>query len=172
MSEIRKDSAGFIGYEYKEIPTRGERASMYLDYYPSFGWEIDERTKNGTVTLKRDRKIINKMELTRLQRHFEACMNELDQLERSKTATATVVSIIIGLIGTFFMGGAVFMATHEPPLWIPCLILAIPAFAGWILPYFVYKILAAKRAKVVAELMEQKYDEIYEICEQGNRLLL
>lgn len=172
MSEIKKDSAGFIGYEYKEVETKGNRASMYLDCYPSFGWTVDERTKNGTVTLKRDRKIINKVELTRLQRHFEACMEELDQLERSKTTAATMAAIVIGLIGCAFMAGSVFLVTHEPPLWVPSFLLAVPGFLGWILPYFAFKKLAAKRTKVVTELMEQKYDEIYEICEQGNRLLL
>lgn len=172
MSEIKKDSAGFIGYEYKEVETKGNRASMYLDCYSSFGWTVDERTKNGTVTLKRDRKIINKVELTRLQRHFEACMEELDQLERSKTTAATMAAIVIGLIGCAFMAGSVFLVTHEPPLWVPSFLLAVPGFLGWILPYFAFKKLAAKRTKVVTELMEQKYDEIYEICAQGNRLLL
>lgn len=172
MSEIKKDSAGFIGYEYKEVETKGNRASMYLDCYPSFGWTVDERTKNGTVALKRDRKIINKVELTRLQRHFEACMAELDQLERSKTTAATITAIVIGLIGCAFMAGSIFLVTHEPPLWVPSFILAVPGFLGWILPYFAFKKLAAKRTKVVTELMEQKYDEIYEICEQGNQLLL
>ena len=172
MSEIKKDSAGFIGYEYKEVEAKGNRASMYLDCYPSFGWTVDERTKNGTATLKRDRKIINKVELTRLQRHFEACMAELDQLERSKTTAATITAIVIGLIGCVFMAGSVFLVTHEPPLWVPSFIVAVPGFLGWILPYFVFKRLAAKRTRVVTELMEQKYDEIYEICEQGNRLLL
>lgn len=172
MSNIQKDSTGFIGYEYKEIETKGERASMYLDCYPSFGWEVDDRTKNGTITLKRDRKIVNRMELTRLQRHFEACMGELDQLEQSKTTGATIVSILIGLIGCAFMAGSVFLVTHEPPLWVPSFLLAVPGFLGWILPYFVFKRLAAKRSKVVTELMERKYDEIYEICEQGSRLLI
>lgn len=172
MSEIKKDSAGFIGYEYKEVETKGNRASMYLDCYPSFGWTVDERTKNGTVTLKRERKIINKMELTRLQRHFEACMAELDQLEHSKTTAATIAAIVVGLTGCVFMAGSVFLVTHEPPLWVPSFIVAVPGFLGWILPYFVFKKLAAKRTRVVTELMEQKYDEIYEICEQGNRLLL
>lgn len=172
MSSMKKDSAGLIGYEYKEIEADGNRTSMYLDCYPSFGWEIDERTKSGTITLKRDRKIINKMELTRLQRHFEACMEELNQLERSKTTNATIAAIVIGLIGCAFMAGSVFLVTHEPPLWALSFMVAVPGFLGWILPYFVFKKMAAKRAKVVAELMEQKYDEIYKICEQGNKLLI
>lgn len=176
MSEIKKDSAGFIGYEYKEVETKGNRASMYLDCYPSFGWEADSRGTTGldgkTVTLKRDRKILNKAELTRLQRHFEACMKELDELERSKTTQSTISAIIVGIIGTVFMTFSTFAAVHEPPLWIWTVVLAVPGFTGWALPVFIFRRMTARRSKVVAELMEQKYDEIYEICERGDHLLL
>ena len=176
MGEIRKDSAQFIGCEYKEIAANGERAAFYLDCYESFGWAVDERAREtgaakGKLVLKRERKIMNKMELTRLQRHFEACMDEIRALEKSKTSNATIWAIVVGLTGTAFLAGATFAVTHAPPLYLLCAILAVPGFIGWTLPYFLYQKLAAKRAKVVAELVEQKYDEIYEICEQGNRLL-
>lgn len=175
MNEIKKEGAGFVGYEYKEISASGERASFYLDCYENFGWTLDERTQEsaakGKLILKRERKIMNKMELTRLQRHFEVCLDEIRALEQSKTTSATIWAIAVGLIGTVFMAGATFAAVHIPPLYMLSAILAVPGFTGWILPCFLYKKLAAKRMKAVAELMERQYDEIYEICEQGNRLL-
>lgn len=171
MSEIRKDGAPFVGYEYKEVDCKGPRASMYLDCYPCFGWTEDERTKNGTITLKRDRKLVNKVELTRLQRHFEACMNEIETLERSKTTGAMIAALSVGIIGCAFMAGSVFAVTHEPPLLALTIVLAVPGFVGWILPWFVYRKLAAKRGKAVAELVEKTYDEIYEICDKGAQLL-
>ena len=177
MSEIREDGTSFIGYEYKEVPAAGERASFLLDCYQSFGWVIDERTPEralygkGKITLKRNRKIVNKMELTRLQRHFEACVKELEELERSKTSHAEVVSITVGLIGTAFLAGATFAATHVPPLILLTIVLAVPGFIGWIVPYFLYRGMVSRRTKVVTELIERKYDEIYEICEKGHQLL-
>lgn len=175
MNEIKKEGAGFVGYEYKEINAGGERAAFYLDCYESFGWTLDERTQEpaakGKLILKRERKIINKTELTRLQRHFEACMDEIRALEQSKTTSATIWAIVVGLIGTVFMAGSTFAAVHIPPRYMLSAILAVPGFTGWVLPYFLYKKLAAKRTRVVAELMERQYDEIYEICEQGNQLL-
>lgn len=175
MSEIRKDSRPFMGYEYKELDAAGERTAFYLDCYESFGWVLDERMQEtstkGKLLLKRERKIMNKAELTRLQRHFESCMNEIDALERSKTSNAIICALIVGLLGTVFMAGATFAAVHEPPFYILCTVLAVPGFIGWALPYFLFQKLVAKRTKVVAALVEQKYDEIYEICEQGNRLL-
>ena len=177
MSEIRRDGGQFVGYEYKEIAADGERAAFCLDCYESLGWVLDERTQEngpaekGKLLLKRERKIVNKVELTRLQRHFEACMDEIRALEKSKTSRATIWAIVVGLIGTAFMAGATFAAVHAPPLYALSTILAVPGFIGWALPYFIYKKLAARRACVVSGLVEQKYDEIYEICEQGNKLL-
>lgn len=174
MGEIRKESTQFTGYEYKELSAAGEQAAFYLDCYESFGWQPEDRLGGGArgrLLLKRERKLVNKMELTRLQRHFEACMDEIRALERSKTSNAAIWAIAVGLTGTVFLAGATFAAVHVPPLYLLCAILAVPGFIGWVLPYFLYRKLAAKRAAVVAELVEQKYDEIYEICEQGNKLL-
>ena len=98
-------------------------------------------------------------------------MDEIRALEKSRTSNATVWAIVVGLIGTAFMAGATFAAVHVPPLYLLCAILAVPGFTGWTLPYFIYKKLAAKRTRVVSGLVEQKYDEIYHICEQGNKLL-
>lgn len=175
MSEIKKEGSEFVGYDYKEISASGERASFYLDCYENFGWVQDERMQDsgakGKLILKRERKIVNKAELTRLQRHFESCIEEIAALEHSKTSAATIVALAIGLIGTVFMALATFAAVHVPPLWVLCAVLSVPGFIGWLLPFLVYQKMSARRSKIVAELVEQKYDEIYEICEQGNQLL-
>lgn len=175
MSEVKKNSAEFIGYEYKELNAEGERAAFCLDCYECFGWKPDERAgesgTRGKLLLKRERKIVNKAELTRLQRHFESCMEEIAALERSKTANASLWAIVVGIIGTAFLTGATFAATHSPPFYGLCTALAIPGFIGWTLPWFLYQKLKAKRTQVVTQLVEQKFDEIYEICKQGNKLL-
>jgi len=177
MSEILKDGNGFIGYEYKEVLADSEKASMFLDGYTNFGWTPDENIQTSRVLgrvmikLKRDRKIINRAELTRLQRHFEACMNEIDGLEASKTQPATIWALAAGIVGTAFLAGSVFAVTAAPPMIALCIILGVPGLVGWALPYFIFKKMVRNRAKKVAPLIEQKYDEIYEICEKGSKLL-
>lgn len=167
----------FTSYEYKELNVKEDKVSFYLDCYENFGWQQDENfppQENGgivTLKLKRNRKLINKVELTRLQRHFEADMEEIDSLENSKTSTAMIASLSIGIVGTAFMAGSVFAVTATPPIIWLCILLAIPAFAGWILPYFVYKRMKADRTQKVKPYIEEKYDEIYEICEKGHSLL-
>lgn len=186
---MEKNSKRYIGYEYMEVRADSSRASMYIDAYGSFGWEQDENLnipyrqnvygktdlpqEAGSVFLrfKRDRKIMNKAELTRLQRNFEDCMNQIETLEKSKTNKAKIVSISMGVVGTMFMAGSTFAVVASPPIIWLCVLLAIPGFAGWILPYFFYRRIVSKRTNIVNPLIEDKYDEIYEICEKGSRLL-
>lgn len=183
MGETGEQQKSFIGYEYKEVVTESGRASFLIDGYENFGWEIDENLpksgktggmpeqKRVIIRLKRNRKIINKMELTRLQRNFEACMDEIEAMEKSKTSAATICALVTALAGTAFMAGSVFAVTAQPPQVIACILLALPGFLGWILPYFLYKRMAEKQTKKLTPLIEEKYDEIYEICEKGNKLL-
>lgn len=177
MSEIKKGGADFVGYEYKEATVAGARAYLYLDGYESFGWQESGQLRpvktdgNVTLHLRRDRKITSKMELTRLQRNFEASMQEIDVLERSKTTKPQIAALTVGMAGTAFMAGSTFAVTAAPPLVWLCVLLAIPGFLGWAAAYFLYRFLVKKRVAVVAPLIEQKYDEIYELCKKGSALL-
>ena len=166
----------YVGYEYKEIVVVGDRVSQYLDGYLNFGWIPDENYEikekgSAMLRLKRDRKIINKAELTRLQRNFEDCMKQIEGLERSKYSAATIAGLVVGLIGTAFIAGATFAAVHQPPIVWLCILLAIPGFIGWLLPIFVYKAMLRKKEAKLMPQIEGKYDEVYEICEKGNKLL-
>lgn len=183
MSNTEKQQRNFVGYEYKELFTESSRFSFLLDGYENFGWELDENLPENradrnltaqpqkVLRLKRNRKIINKMELTRLERNFEACVNEIDKLEKEKTSTATVYALVLAAIGTAFMAGSTFAVTAQPPNYILCIILAVPGFLGWIFPHFLYKMIVGKQIERVTPLIEEKYDEIYEICEKGSKLL-
>ena len=156
----------FTAYEYKEITMRSDKAPFYLDCYESFGWQQDENfpmqeTKNTVlIRLKRGRKLVNRTELTRLQRSFEAGMDEITALEHSKTTAATIWALCIALAGTAFMAGSVFAVTADPPRIVLCILLAVPAFAGWIAPYFVYRIVRDKKTRQVNPFIEEKTEEI------------
>ncbi len=69
------------------------------------------------------------------------------------------------------MAGSVFAVTAEPPIIWLCVLLAIPGFLGWILPYFIYRRGVKKRIEKVAPYIEAKYEEIDEICRKGYSLL-
>ena len=172
-----KTKKAFVGYEYKEITVDANQASMYLDCYENFGWTAEEESHDRrkphhvTIRMKRDRKIINKMELTRLQRNFEACAHDLDKLRRAKTSVPTALALTVAVIGTVFMAGSTFAVVHDPPVIWLCVLLAVPGFAGWILPYFVYHGAVKHQAEKLQPLVEQKLEEIYAVCEKGCSLL-
>lgn len=177
MDSMEKQSGSFTAWEYQEVTAEGGNLSMLLDGYTGFGWKQDENQDRirdrgqSAIRLKRDRNIRNKAELTRLQRHFEDCIRQIAELEKAKTSLATAVSIAVGAIGTVFMAGSVFAVTHEPPVIWLCVILAIPGFAGWILPRFLYRYVVRKKTQIMGPLIEDKLDEMYVICEKGSRLL-
>ncbi len=175
MSEVTKNADGFVGYEYKDVTVKRNLESVYADGYTNFGWTLEGTSvpiqSIGSVTMKfkRDRKIRNKAELSRLQRQFDACVAEIENLEFSKVVGASTVAYVIGVVGTAFMAGSVF--SHIAGMLPLSIILAIPGFAGWIIPYFSFVNIRRKKTEQVAPLIDQKYDEIYDVCEKANGLL-
>lgn len=174
MESIKRD---FKSYEYKDITVPEEKASLYLDCYENFGWIQDEkfpyrnRGTKLTFRLKRDRKIINKMELTRLQHHFESCIIELNRYNQEKESEAIGKSIFLGLVGTVFIAGATFAVTAEPPIIWLTILLGIPGLIGWALPPIVYYRLKDKKEIAIQPMIDEKYEEIFDICEKGYFLL-
>ena len=175
MNEAIQGQTGFVGYEYKEVTVSRSMGSVYTDCYENFGWTLEGTSQplqgisSVLLKFKRDRKIRNKAELTRLQRQLDACIHDVEMLEKSKLTGPSAAAFGLGIAGTAFMAGSVFAYTGGLPVW--SFILAVPAFAGWILPYFVYVSLHRKRAAKVPPIIDEKYDEIYEVCEKANALL-
>ena len=189
MNENKTDKYGFVAYEYKEIRTDNSKVSFLIDSYRNFGWEVDENIGMETVRkvsgahsvqgiagtvilrLKRDRKIINRMELTRLQRNFEFCLKNIEHLEKSRTSEATALALAVGIAGTVFMTFSVFSITLAEPNFLLCVMFAIPAFVGWILPYFIYNYKVNRKTVEIEGLIEEKEEEIFQICEKGSKLI-
>lgn len=174
MSETRNNENNFVGYEYKDVTVGRQLEPVYADGYESFGWKLEDTGRNldpASVTLKfkRNRKLRNKTELTRLQRQFDACAGEVLTLERSKVTSASIVAYSVGITGSAFMAGAVFSyLAGMMPLMI---ILAIPGFAGFILPYFLFGKVRKHKTTQVTPLIDGKYDEMYSVCEKASSLL-
>lgn len=175
MNEAINKENGYVGYEYKDVTVKRSMESVFVDGYSNFGWSIEDSSipigKVDSVILKfkRDRKIRNKAELTRLQRQFDTCVTEILSLESSKYIKASAVAYIVGVVGTAFMAGSVFAVTGGNS--VLTVILAIPGFVGWIIPYLLYSKISRTKTEQVNPLIDQKYDEIYDICEKANSLI-
>ena len=164
-------------YDYLKVTVEDDLASQYIDGYASFGWKMDENltseTSGGKVTLrmKRSRSILNKTELTRLQRHFESCMEEVAALEASRTSVPTIAALSCGLLGCAFMAGSVFAVTAQPPIIWLTILLGAPGLFLWGVTYPLYKTAKRRRAATVLPLIDAKYDEAYEVCAKAQALL-
>jgi hypothetical protein len=80
-------------------------------------------------------------------------------------------SLIIGVIGTAFMAGSVFAVTNEPPMILLTILLGLPGIVGWVLAPLLYKTFVSRSVKKLTPLIEAKFDEAYEVCEKGSKLL-
>jgi len=175
MNEFIERGKDFIGYEYKSITVRRSSADLFIDSYPNFGWSLEGTSiplggvNSVSLKFKRDRKIHNKAELTRLQRQFESQVAEVECLEASKGMGASVAAYIIGILGTAAMAGSVFAFLAD--LILLCVVLAIPGFVAWGVAYILYLNIRKRKTEKVTPIIDGKYDEIYEVCEKANSLL-
>lgn len=167
----------FESYDYMTLTIDENRVSQYIDGYENFGWKLDENVSSekamGKITLhlKRSRAILNKTELIRLQRHYEACMNEISALESSGDSYASIVSLSVGIAGLAFIAGAVFAITAEEPIiWI-MILLQIPGFILCFLAYPLYKRTKISRSEKIEPLIETKLDEADQVCRKAHALL-
>ena len=58
------------------------------------------------------------------------------------------------------MAGSTFAVVHETPIIWLCILLAIPGFIGWILPWFLYQRIRKKQTENLQPLIEAKQEEI------------
>ena len=172
---VENKKANFSTYEYKTVRVSRDHYSYYLDSYKNFGWVQDDnyptRKTDTEIHLKRDKKIINKAELTRLQAQFEACVDEIATLEKSKAKFANVFTTLCAVLGTVLLTGSVFAVTKEPPIVWLCALLGAPGIVILCLTAKIHNVVEEKQNKKIEPFINEKYNEIDMICEKGYSLL-
>ncbi len=167
----------FNGYEYTEVMVRRDMLSVISDAYESFGWKLVSAAEadayaqaTGKLVLKfrRDRKIRNKAELVRLQSRFDACLESIEHLEIRKTCLPSAVAYGIGILGVLCTACAVFCAISADLT--ACILTSIPGALGLMLPHPLHSRLLKKRSIKIMPMIDEKYDEIFGICEKAKEL--
>lgn len=169
-------------YDYQEIITEKDNASFLLDSYEKFGWELEEhrifipahnnvQTNKSKVILKmkRNRKIVNKTELNRLQSNFEGCMREIDRMERSKTSVSTLTAVFMGTLGALVLLAAILLLLQD--WFVFGIFFACLGALGCTLPVKVYREVLEQQTEKFAPLIQATYHEIDLILEKGNKLI-
>ena len=94
----------YMSYDYKELNIYNDLDLRRLDALECFGWVIDENKSvaQKKYILKRLRHIVNKTELTRLERNLDSCFCEIVELQKSVRSYALTIVLTIAMIGTIF----------------------------------------------------------------------
>lgn len=173
MSEDKKE---FIGYEYKETIVREEYVTIYQDGYENFGWSLEgtyttpEHVGCVTMKFKRDRKLKNKLEISKLQRQFDEIISQVERLERKKELKASTVAYIIGVVAAVLFACAILAFTVWKNI-VVMVVLGIPALIGFVLSYVIYTKIRKSKVQEITPLIDEKYDELYQVTMQANNLL-
>lgn len=163
--------------EYFQTTVSEAFAANYIEGYECFGWREDESQpskKQGekvTLSFLRDRNILNKTELIRLQRQFEDCMTQIQYLQHRADSIPLAASLTAGLVGTAFVAGAVFAVTAETPIIWLTVLLEIPGFALWGAAYPICRKEQRRQMDRLLPLIDAKYDEAAETAQKAKKLL-
>lgn len=183
-----RETKDFIAYEYLSLDVDSEKEPLYMDCYENFGWmlintsalvekedyfinSVSNVSKKVNLKFRRDRKIQNKVQLLSLQRKLEMSLKEIERLEKEPFSKAFIQAMTIGMIGTGFLAISVFSITAIAPLYFLGVISGVIGIGLWILPFFVYKNKRCVKEKENVSLIEEQYNNIYDICEQAKNLI-
>ncbi len=168
----------FVSYEYKTVNVKAKEQAKASDLYEAFGWEITSMSPTlidgVTLSLKRDRKLKHKQELTKLERQAENISQTIVGLERSKTAGASVFAYIFGCIAALVFGGGMCLAMlyeNSIPAFIGGIVLGIAGIVLCGINYYIYKKLVAKKTKQVLPVIDDNEEKLAGVLEKGNELL-
>lgn len=166
-----------LEYDYKDIVISRNKVPVFVECYKNFGWSVDENTSYEyfdsytKVKMKRERKIINKMELTRLQRNFEACVKEVKNLELTKTKFARTSALSVGILGIVILIGAILLDAYAVTFKCISTIMTVLGVLGCVLPYFIFQRIRDKQEKKLQPFIDEKCEEIRGLCKKGCALL-
>ena len=168
----------FTTYEYKTVAVKAKDQSKAMDMYGAVGWEITAVTSGAiagvTLSLKRDRKIKHKQELSKLERQAEDLTATINGLERSKTLGGNIFSYIFGVIATLILGGGmclVMLIENSVPALIGGIVLGIIGIVLCSVNYVIYKNVVTKKTKQVLPVIDQTEEKLSNVLENGNGLL-
>ena len=164
-----------VNYEYKEVTVEKNLEHVCSDGYMSLGYTLEnEKTawndwKKVKMRFKRDRNIRNRAELGRLQCKLDACIRDISTDMQKKSITAVIIASILGVIGTILVAGSAVALTYH--ILFRGTLLAAGGFAVWLLAFFCYRLISKLKRHKFRSQIDEKIDEIRQICDKGFSLM-
>jgi hypothetical protein len=179
--------SSFVAYEYVSVNVEPERVALYSDCNENFGWQGIECQETRTsdayflnttasseghdsvhLQFKRDRKIMDRMQLNALQKRCDAALSAIRRYERQERALPFSVSLAVGIAATAFLAGSVF--SFQANYIVLFILLGIYGVIGCGLPYFIFRRLKNAKAAEISPKIDQQYEVICQICEQAKTI--
>lgn len=168
----------FVSYEYRTKTVKAKDLSRAIDMYEAFGWEVTATTPTFvdgvTLSLKRDRKLKHKQELTKLERQAEDTFDTIIGLHRAKTMGASIFAYIFGVIATLMLGGGMcltMLIENNIPAFVGGVVLGVLGIVLCGINYAIYSKIAAKKTKEILPIIDDNEEKLANILEKGNDLL-
>ena len=135
----------------------------------SFG-EAADLSETATLKFKRDRRIENKQQLGNLEQEYEEALSAIHHIERKNTAQTMGISLGTGIIGTGFIGLAVYNFAFSKPTF-GVLFAAIGA-VGWAIGFFSNMKVGKKKSSQTKPYIQEQLNIVYNTCEKAHALLI
>ena len=134
----------------------------------SFG-ETADPSETMTLKFKRDRRIENKQQLEKLEREYEDALSAIQKAERKNAAQTMGISLGTGIIGTVFIGLAVYNFVFSNTV-LGVVFAAIGA-VGWAIGFFSNMKIGKKKSSQTEPYVQEQLNIVYSSCEKAHALL-
>lgn len=168
----------FMSYEYRTKTVKAKDQTRAIDMYEAFGWEVTATAPavvdSVVISLKRDRKLKHKLELTKLERQAEDTFETINGLHRAKTKGASIFAYVFGVIAALIFGGGmclVMLNTNSIQAIVGGVALGVIGLVLCGVNYRIYSRLAAKKTKQLLPVIDDNEDKFANLLEKGNDLL-
>lgn len=169
-----------ITYDYKTIKVKREYETIVCDAYENLGWELTNTSASENslfyinLSFKRNRKIENKMELTKLQEKVDNILANIENLQTKKKNAGVVEGISTGVVGALIFGGGMSMSmlnTASVGLLVGGIAIGIVGIAVGLLGWLVFKKINKKKNTKIQPILESEFDKLADVCEQAYGLI-
>lgn len=168
----------FVAYEYATKAVKAKDQTRAIDMYEAFGWEVTAATSTAidgvTLSLKRDRKLKHRNELSKLERQAEELSEIIRRQQKAKTLGAEIFSYIFGCVSALILGGGMcltMLIENSIPALIGGIVLGLIGIVFCGLNYIFFRKLAEKKTNELLPIIDDNEEKLANLLEKGNSLL-
>lgn len=168
-----------ITYDYKTVRVQRSMEAMLTDAYENLGWEVTNTqmagvgTNNVDISFKRDRKVVNKQELNKLQFKIDDTLEKIRKIQNQKGNAGVPEGIATGVVGALVLGGgmSMVMVLSGTAYLIGGIVLGVVGIGIGLLGWLVDNKIQKKKLAKLEPQYQEELDKLSDLCEEANKLL-